>query len=173
MIKYTLMQIICNKRSKPMQDAIKKAHSQGRRMTAQRRLILKTLQSIQGHPTAEDVYQKVKPLAPRLHLSTVYRTMRWLEEEGLVSSLWLEDDRRQERFDTSSPSGHHHFVCSRCKQVIEFDSPDLARIQDQFEQEHGVCVETASLVFYGLCRHCLETSSDFDSHHASCLRGEA
>lgn len=156
-----------------MKDVIKRAHSQGRRMTAQRRLILKTLQSIQGHPTAEEVYQMVKPDAPRLHLSTVYRTMRWLEEEGLVSSLWLEDDRRQERFDTSSPSGHQHFVCSRCKRVIEFDSPELDRIQAQFEQEHGVCVESASLVFYGLCPHCLESGSDLNSQHASSLRGEA
>jgi Fur family transcriptional regulator, ferric uptake regulator len=141
-------------------------------MTAQRRLILETLQSIQGHPTAEDVYKLVKPHAPRLHLSTVYRTMRWLEEEGLVSSLWLENDRRQERFDTSFPSQHHHFVCSICKEVIEFDSPDLARFQAQFEQEHGVGVESASLVFYGRCRHCLAAEPDPESQPANPLREE-
>jgi Fur family transcriptional regulator, ferric uptake regulator len=155
-----------------VQDTLKRAHSPGRRMTAQRRLILETLQSIQGHLTAEEVYKLVKPHAPRLHLSTVYRTMRWLEEEGLVSSLWLEDDRRQERFDTSIPSQHHHFVCSVCKEVIEFDSSDLARIQAKFEQEHGVAVETASLVFYGLCRRCFAAESGLENQPAKFLREE-
>jgi Fe2+ or Zn2+ uptake regulation protein len=155
-----------------VQDTIKLAHSQGKRITAQRRLILETLQSIQGHPTAEEVYQLAKPQSPRLHLSTVYRTMRWLEEEGLVSSLWLENDRRQERFDTSLPSPHHHFVCSRCKEVIEFDSPDLSRIQSQFELEHGVHVETASLIFYGLCCRCTETDAGRENPSANPMREE-
>jgi Fur family ferric uptake transcriptional regulator len=155
-----------------VEETIERAHSQGKRMTAQRRLIFETLQSIQGHPTAEEVYALVKPRAPRLHLSTVYRTMHWLEEEGLVSSLWLEDDRRQERFDTSFPSEHHHFVCSRCKEVIEFDSPDLARIQAQFEQAHSVHVESASLVFYGLCRNCLAADGFLDKDQATPKREE-
>lgn len=133
--------------------------TQGKRMTEQRRLILETLKSVQGHPTAEELYRLVKQQAPSLHLSTVYRTMRWLEEEGMVNSLWLEDDRRQERFDTSYSNEHHHFVCTHCKQVVEFDSQDLLRIQDQYEHEHGVQVANASLVFYGLCQACLQDKS--------------
>jgi Fe2+ or Zn2+ uptake regulation protein len=129
--------------------------TQGKRMTEQRRLILETLRSVQGHPTAEELHQLVRRRAPSLHLSTVYRTMRWLEEEGMVNSLWLEEDRRQERFDTSFTTEHHHFVCTSCKKVVEFDSPELAHIQAQYEQEQGVKVENASLVFYGLCRQCL------------------
>jgi Fe2+ or Zn2+ uptake regulation protein len=129
--------------------------TQGKRMTEQRRLILETLKSVQGHPTAEELHRLVKRRAPGLHLSTVYRTMRWLEEEGLVNSLWLEEDRRQERFDTSFTTEHHHFVCTSCKQVVEFDSPDLVRIQTKYEREHGALVENASLVFYGLCQQCL------------------
>jgi Fe2+ or Zn2+ uptake regulation protein len=124
-------------------------------MTEQRRLILETLKSVKGHPTAEELHQLVRRRSPGVHLSTVYRTMRWLEEEGMVNSLWLEEDRRQERFDTSFTTDHHHFVCTSCKQVVEFDSPELARIQALYEQEQGVNVENASLVFYGLCRQCL------------------
>jgi Fe2+ or Zn2+ uptake regulation protein len=138
-----------------MQEISHRIQAQGKRMTEQRRLILETLKTVQGHPTAEELYQLVKQRAPNLHLSTVYRTMRWLEEEGMVNSLWLDDERRQERFDTSYSNEHHHFVCTRCKQVVEFDSQDLLHIQDQYEQEHGVQVENASLVFYGLCQTCL------------------
>lgn len=145
----------------------------GRRMTAQRRLILETLHNIQGHPTAEEVYKLVKPQSPRLHLSTVYRTMRWLEEEGLVSSLWLEGERRQERFDTSLPTEHHHFVCSHCKQVIEFDTPDLASIQTRIEQEHGSYIESASLVFYGICRQCKAAGCGTESGKATPLREDS
>ncbi len=138
-----------------MQETKLRIQTQGKRMTEQRRLILETLKSVQGHPTAEELHQLVRRRAPGLHLSTVYRTMRWLEEEGMVNSLWIEEDRRQERFDTSFTTDHHHFVCTSCKQVVEFDSQELARIQAQYEQEQGVKVENASLVFYGLCRHCL------------------
>jgi Fe2+ or Zn2+ uptake regulation protein len=129
--------------------------TQGKRMTEQRRLILETLKSVQGHPTAEELHQLVRQRAPGLHLSTVYRTMRWLEEEGMINSLWLEEDRRQERFDTSFAPEHHHFVCTSCKEVVEFDSSELLRIQEKYEQEQGVKVGNASLVFYGLCRRCL------------------
>ena len=138
-----------------MQDTKFLIPTQGKRMTEQRRLILETLKSVKGHPTAEELHQLVRRQAPGVHLSTVYRTMRWLEEEGVVNSLWLEEDRRQERFDTSFTTDHHHFVCTICKQVVEFDSPELTHIQNQYEQEQGVKVENASLVFYGLCRQCL------------------
>jgi Fe2+ or Zn2+ uptake regulation protein len=136
-----------------MNDTIARLRSQGGRMTVQRRLILETLESFSGHPTAEDIYAVVKKKAPRLHLSTVYRTIRWLEQEGKVSARRFEEDNRQERFDYT-PSEHHHFQCSSCKTVIEFESPLIDDVKTSFQVKTGVFIESASLLLYGKCKSC-------------------
>jgi Fe2+ or Zn2+ uptake regulation protein len=138
-----------------MKETIARLRSQGGRLTVQRRLILDTLESFSGHPTAEDIYAVAKLKAPKLHLSTVYRTIRWLEQEGRVSARRFEEDNGQERFDYT-PSEHHHFQCSKCKKVVEFDSPLLEDVKKNFEDQTGVIVDTASLIFYGACNACKE-----------------
>lgn len=128
----------------------------GGRMTPQRRMILEALEaSPQEHPTAEELYSRLKPLAPDLNLSTIYRTLRWLENAGLIGSRWFEKDRGQERFDITLTSEHHHFVCRLCQRVIEFTSPQADAIKEQFENEFGCLVEAASIALSGVCEDCL------------------
>ena len=140
--------------SKLIEEAHTRLHSQGGRMTAQRRLILEVLDNSGDHPTAEEVYSSVKQFDPNLNLSTVYRTLRWLESEDLVSTRLFKEARRQERFDAALPSEHHHFMCTVCKAVIEFDTGLFETIKDQFEGETEAIVEYGSIVLYGLCGSC-------------------
>ncbi len=137
-----------------LQDTAKRLRDQGGRLTSQRRLIIKTLDSLDTHPTAEELYQVVKRQAPDLHLSTVYRTLRWLEQEGLVSARRFDEDNRQERFDPVLPADHYHFLCTSCRGVTEFDTEFMKSIKTQFELATGAQVEHASIVLYGLCPHC-------------------
>ena len=123
-------------------------------MTAQRRLILKSLEETGGHPTAEELFEVVKQCDPHIHLSTIYRTLRWLEHEGLVSARRFDEKQRQERFDPALPSEHDHFVCRACQRVIEFNNPQKQSIRDQFEIETGATVEMISIELYGLCADC-------------------
>jgi Fe2+ or Zn2+ uptake regulation protein len=137
-----------------VQEAQECLSANGGRMTAERRIILETLESSSGHPTADELYELIKPHHPDLNLSTVYRTLRWLEQQGLVGSHRFAEDRGQERFDPSLPTQHDHFVCTVCKRVIEFSSPLVYAIQRQFETDFDAQVETASMVLYGLCEDC-------------------
>jgi Fe2+ or Zn2+ uptake regulation protein len=137
-----------------VEKARDRLHSQGGRMTAQRRLILEALDRSGDHPTAEEVYASVKQADSNLNLSTVYRTLRWLEAEDLVSSRLFNEGRRQERFDAASPSEHHHFMCTVCKEVIEFDTGLIDAIKRRFEEDTGSSVECGSIVLYGLCPNC-------------------
>jgi Fe2+ or Zn2+ uptake regulation protein len=138
------------------QDASERLRMQGGRMTSQRRLILETLDLVSGHPTAEELFELVRVCDSSLNLSTVYRTLRWLEAEGLVSTRRFNEDHLQERFDPSFPSEHYHFVCSACKQVIEFDDHLVEEIRKRFEGKSGAEVQNTSVVFYGLCKACRE-----------------
>ena len=133
-----------------------KLRSEGGRMTAQRRLILDALESCSDHPTAEEIYMRVRKSDESLHLSTVYRTLRWLEEEGFVSPRWFEDERRQERFDpvTDENCDHYHFRCRVCNTIVEFPEPLLESIKSAYEQHFGGKVESATLILYGVCEDC-------------------
>ena len=135
--------------------------SSGGRMTAQRKLILAALAESPDHPTAEEIYRQVQPKYPALNLSTVYRTLRWLEQEGLVNSRHFEGEPHQDRFDPVAVQGadHHHFRCRACNHIIEFDAPQLDQVRRMFTGEHGGRVESASLVFYGLCADCAKAMS--------------
>ena len=135
--------------------------SSGGRMTAQRKLILAALAESPDHPTAEEIYRQVQPKYPALNLSTVYRTLRWLEQEGLVNSRHFEGEPHQDRFDPVAVQGadHHHFRCRACNHIIEFDAPQLDHVRRMFTGEHGGRVESASLVFYGLCADCAKAMS--------------
>jgi len=137
-----------------VRNARKRLHEQGGRMTAQRKVIFETLDQLNYHPTAEELFEKVSQIDPNLNLSTVYRTLRWMESEGLVIARRFNEERRQERFDPALPREHHHFLCSKCKQVIEFDDPRIEEIKTQFEKQTGCCIESASMFLYGLCRKC-------------------
>lgn len=123
-------------------------------MTTQRRLILETLGDMSSHPSAEELYSIVRQQYPDIHLSTVYRTLRWLEGEGLISSRWFEEERRQERFDPAIPVEHHHFLCTHCRKVIEFDYPLVDDIARQFENDSNAQIDSITIVLYGLCKDC-------------------
>jgi Fe2+ or Zn2+ uptake regulation protein len=145
--------------SQLVQESKNRLRAHGGRMTAQRRLILEALDRLRDHPTAEELFTIVREQDVNLNLSTVYRTLRWLQQEELVSTRVFAVDRRQERFDAALPSEHHHFVCNVCKGVIEFDSRLLDRIKLQFEKEYGATVQNGSIMLYGLCDRCKQDQS--------------
>ena len=129
----------------------------GGRMTAQRRVILEALDTLGGHPTAEQVHQAAARQDEAINLSTVYRTLGWLAENGLIRPRRLrtgESDRCQ-RFEPAPPAEHHHFVCTRCGQVIEFQSPHIERVKAEIADQIAATIERATLTLYGVCDACL------------------
>ncbi len=149
-----------NRKSTPSdpltRHAVQTLSSTGGRMTTQRRLILAALAESPNHPTAEEIYHRVLPKNPALNLSTVYRTLRWLEQEGLINSRHFEGEPHQDRFDPIADErpDHHHFRCRVCNRIIEFDAPLLEQVKQIFVRQQGGQVESAALVLYGLCREC-------------------
>lgn len=135
-------------------SAQQRLREQGGRLTSQRRLLFNILDSLSEHPTAEELLTIAREQDPDINLSTVYRTLRWLEAENLVSARLFNEDRRQERFDPFLPSEHHHFMCTSCKSVIEFNSHLFESIKSKFQELNGARVTTGSIVLYGLCADC-------------------
>jgi Fur family ferric uptake transcriptional regulator len=146
-----------------IQEAQGRLHAQGGRMTKQRRLLLSILDSLGEHPTAEELFLMARRHHPNLNLSTVYRTMRWLEAENLISTRVFAEAPRKERFDAALPSEHHHFMCTRCNTVIEFDTHLLEAIKSEFQEQNSSSVSSGSIMLYGLCPDCHQEMIDLDS----------
>lgn len=137
-----------------VEDATEKLRMQGGRMTSQRMMILELLESLDTHPTAEELYAVASRRDANLNLSTVYRTLNWLESEGLVSTRRFDEPHGAERFDAASPVEHHHFICKICKRVIEFDDPLIAKLKLRFSAQYDCEIESASVMLYGVCSDC-------------------
>ncbi len=112
--------------------------------------ILTCLRQTHSHPSADWIYQALKPQIPDLSLGTVYRNLTLFKEQGLVRSLGTVDG--VERFDGDT-SPHVHFVCTCCGTVA--DLPQVALpLQLTHQAEHLGKIETTQLTFYGCCKEC-------------------
>lgn len=123
------------------------------RYSRKREAILTALQGTDAHPTAEWLYQTLKPEHQDLSLGTVYRNLTLFQEQGLVRSVGVVDG--YERFDACTRP-HSHFVCQRCRAVMdlpEMVSPELDR---SVGAQYGLVVQRHDLIFYGVCQACTQ-----------------
>ena len=125
--------------------------SSGRKVTPQRQCIFRALQGDVNHPSAEQVYDRVRAEMETISLRTVYQTLYELAELGEVAALDLGTG--QARFDPNVEAAHHHLVCRECGKVrdlhVEFDGLEVPADADQ-----GYDVRTAEVIFRGLCVDC-------------------
>ena len=139
-----------------------------RNFSAKREAIYEALASTKSHPTAEWVYNKLKPDIPDLSLGTVYRNLTVFKEVGLAKSVGVVNG--QERFDTDM-SPHPHFVCTSCCKVMDIPGGKLffdMNAYDHILKEYGARVKSHSLTFYGICHECAEKRmNDVQRHNIS------
>ncbi|MGE4277314.1 MAG: transcriptional repressor, partial [Lawsonibacter sp.] len=57
------------------------------RHSKKREAILSAIRSTKSHPSAEWVYQTLKPTHPDLSLGTVYRNLLFFQEHGDIQSV--------------------------------------------------------------------------------------
>lgn len=92
----------------------------GIRLTSQRRIILQVLAAAADHPDANEVHRRAFLHDKTLSLSTVYRTLRLLEDRGAIQRHAFDDGRS--RFENADGEHHDHLIDIETGQVIEFHS---------------------------------------------------
>lgn len=111
-----------------------KLRAAGVRITRQRQVILKILSQTEDHPDAFEILQRASMIDPSISLSTVYRTMKLLEEKGAIQRHAFEGGRA--RFEQAA--GHHdHLIDVDTGDVIEFHSRKLEALQEEIARELG------------------------------------
>lgn len=127
------------------------------RMTNQREIILKELRDSMQHLSADELYDRVKKVMPRISLATVYRNLEILSEAGMIAKL--EISGRQKRFDYDVEE-HDHICCVQCHRVdnLEIDrhaAHDVPKTSDKGYRVTGYRLEVA-----GICPDCQKKNSN-------------
>ena len=126
------------------------------RYSKKREAILAVMRSTTEHPTAEWVYEKLKPDYPDLSLATVYRNIGEFCREGRAMSVGVVDGR--ERFD-ANVMNHGHFVCAECGTIIDTEL-DSAHLPQLCGDAAGSQVTRCEVTFRGICKKCVSAHSN-------------
>src|SRR4051794_18668367 len=125
----------------------------GLRMTEQRRAVYDSLMAQADHPTAVEVFMRVKGRMPNISLATVYNCLQNLVETGLIRHV--HHDRESSRY-CGNLADHAHLFCDGCGSVTDLparsDAP--ARAEQQWEIPARAVVSRHDASFRGLCPSC-------------------
>jgi Fur family ferric uptake transcriptional regulator len=139
-----------------MSDFAERLRSSGKRLTPQRELILRAVDSL-GHATPDEVLAEVRKQSSAVNISTVYRTLEVLEELGLVKHAHLSD--RAPTYHSVGGHEHFHLVCRNCHRVISVDAGVLDPLLERLRTDQGFTADVGHLTVFGRCDQCEETDA--------------
>ena len=142
-----------NEIEKLIKKMIEISRNKGIKVTTQRILVFKELlKHTKEHPSAEELYERLKNKIYGLSLSTVYRTLTTFEKLGLVRRIPTPDGKAH--FEIANKP-HGHFICQNCGKVFDIDDiePSLDSIKILLE-EKGFKPQICNVICYGFCHKC-------------------
>jgi Fur family peroxide stress response transcriptional regulator len=124
----------------------------GLKLTPQRIAIVRELADDLSHPTAQALFERLRPAYPTMSFATVYSTLDVLVDHGLAGSLNADEGSRAVRFDPNVEP-HHHAICDACGTVIDIPV-ERARPGTAAASVEGFRVLREERTYRGLCHRC-------------------
>ncbi len=138
----------------------------GLKLTPQRLAIVRELAADLTHPTAQELFERLRPSLPTMSFATVYNTLDALASAGLCAALSLSPGAS--RFDPNM-SAHHHAVCDQCGLVRDVPAPEeVPPPPASVPAAPGFEVRSVEQIYRGLCARC--SKSDRKAPHDSASR---
>jgi Fe2+ or Zn2+ uptake regulation protein len=121
-------------------------------MTPQRLAIYKVLIESTEHPSAENIFNRVRATFPDIAIDTVYRTLSTFSEIEVIHVV--EGYGEAKRYDPDTEP-HHHFRCKRCNKIVDLygDIFGKLKIPNKIKQKYNV--SNVKVVLEGACDECL------------------
>jgi len=132
-------------------DYAPQLRARGFRMTPQRMAILHVLHHEGTHLSPADVYRKARKEMPGLTEPTVYRTLEFLAENGLVHPS--QSGNGHLTYEIAGED-HHHMVCRICGSEIEVEHTLLESLYRKLETASGYRSIDSHVTFFGVCPKC-------------------
>ena len=116
------------------------------RMTSQRQIIIQVIEESDDHPDVDQLYLRSVELDNTISIATVYRTVKLLEEAGLIERLEFGDGRS--RYEEAGEH-HEHLVDIETGEVHEFYNEELETLKTEIAREMGYDLIEHRLELYG------------------------
>lgn len=116
-------------------DFEKLCRDRGLRMTEQRRIIAQAVAEATDHPDVERLHARALQSDTNISVATVYRTLRLMEELGLIERRDFGDGRS--RFEATPDTHHDHIIDVETGHIVEFVDPELEILQRQIAARLG------------------------------------
>ncbi|MBN1917259.1 MAG: transcriptional repressor [Verrucomicrobia bacterium] len=127
------------------------------RMTPQRRVILEELRACMAHPTAREIFDRVRMRLPRISLATVYRNLDSLSRQGIIRQM--ESGGVERRYDGDTLD-HYHLRCVRCGRIEDAPLGRLSGMEETVARSSGYTVLGHRIEFEGICPGCRGDETD-------------
>jgi len=124
----------------------------GLNVTYQRIAIYKALMENDNHPTADDIYNRVKEEYPTISLATVYKNLETLAEHNIITKV--THLHNQARFDGEIEL-HHHLICIKCKTIIDIKNNDFDQLSVPENLNVDFTILNHQVQFNGICKKCV------------------
>ena len=136
-----------------MIDIEKKCKEKGVRLTDQRKIIAKVMSDskltfgAKDHPDVDELHKRVSLIDQKISIATVYRTVKLLEESGIIERHDFKEGKS--RYEPSTEEPHDHLIDINSGDIIEFVDKDIEALQDKVAQKLGYKLVDHKLELYG------------------------
>src|SRR6476660_10389454 len=118
------------------------------KLTRQRDAVLQVIRSREDHPTANEIFQAARQHLPTISYATVYNSLRFLKEAGLVHEIKFGDGAS--RYDRETDR-HDHAICNNCGKLVDFDLPGALEVMRAAGRKSKFKPESVHVILHGLC----------------------
>lgn len=122
-----------------------------RALTPQRQVVLQAVRASGEHLTAAQVFDAARRLRPSISFATVYNSLRYLKEAGLIHEITFGN--AASRYDAET-ARHDHAICTECGKLIDFDLAETAGLMRAAARRSKFKPQSVHLTLYGLCPDC-------------------
>jgi Fe2+ or Zn2+ uptake regulation protein len=120
-------------------------------ITKQRQAVLQVIREAEAHLTANEVFDSARRLLPGISFATVYNSLRYLKQEGLIGEVRFGTDAS--RYDRTLER-HDHAICNDCGKLIDIDLPIPGDLLKKGERLSKFKAESIEVVLRGRCPDC-------------------
>ena len=132
-----------------MSDTIEqKCLAKGVKLTDQRKIIAKIMSESNDHPDVDELYNRVTKVDSKISIATVYRTVKVLEEAGILVKHDFKAGKA--RYEQIRESHHDHLIDVKTGEIIEFVDEEIEKLQEKIADKYGYNLVDHKLELYGV-----------------------
>ena len=125
-----------------------KCLSKGVKLTDQRKVIAQVMSQSTDHPDVDELYNRVSKIDGKISIATVYRTVKLLEEAGILAKHDFKGGKA--RYEAKIESHHDHLIDVKTGEIIEFVDEEIEMLQKKVAEKYGYTLVDHKLELYGI-----------------------